>query len=484
MNNYFTKSLSEQIKSAKYSLDRGHISASLSIIHDIVEKVFTEPLLASQVFGSCDLDQLCLHIGRRNFSKMVFKQESFCPFRSSRSRIIYIVSRLQRSGGHSRLIQDFILAQPEKDHLILSTGVAGPSDMDFFSKIYADNDNIRIMVAPREDLHSRLDWLQRMLIDCQPEHVYLFNHHQDSVAVAALVPELGLNGSFVHHGDHHLSLGVHLDHVTHIDLHPMGYHYCRDELGIDNQYLPLTFEDKFTDARESKFKRDDFLITATAASSNKVEIPYYLSYLDIIPRVLKATRGVHIHIGKLTPWALRRMRSQMNKLGVSKERLIYIEWTPSVWNSLREYGVDVYIASFPYGAGLTLIEAMGAGVPVILHQHMYSRVLSSLELAYDSAFNWTKPEELIDYLNALSPESISIESKLSRNHYEKYHRSDILRCYLQDPKSFYLETPPLNLAFKPRLDEWANWVGIQLNFKGIIYRTLYRIFRKLRRLTS
>lgn len=484
MNNYFSKSLSSQIENAKFLLEKGYVSASLSIIHDIVEKVFTEPLLTSQVFGSRELDQLCLHIGRQNFSNMTLKNGGLCPFMSVRPRIIYVVSRLQRSGGHSRLVQDFILAQPEKHHLILSTGVAGPSDTDYLSKLYADNDAVQFMIAPRDDLHSRLDWLQRILIECQPEHVYLLNHHQDSVAVAAVVPELGLKGSFLHHGDHHLSLGVHLEHLTHIDLHPMGYHYCRDELGVDNQYLPLTFEDKSTEKRQSKFKRDGFLITATAARSNKIEIPYYVSYLDIIPRVLKSTRGRHIHIGKLTPWALRHMRSQMRKLGVSKDRLIYIEWTPSIWNSLRDYEVDVYIASFPYGAGLTLIEAMGAGVPVVLHRHMYSRVLSGLELAYDSAFNWTQPEELINYLGALTPESIGIESKLARSHYKKNHHPDILRSYLQDPNSFQLDIPPLNLGFKPRLDEWANWVEIQLNFPRLIYRTFYRVFRKLRRLTS
>jgi hypothetical protein len=264
----------------------------------------------------------------------------------------------------------------------------------------------------------------------------------------------------------------------------MGYHYCRDELGIDNKYLPLTFKDGIVVKRQDKFKNDGYLTTATAARSNKVEIPYYVSYLDTIPRILKATGGKHIHIGKLTPWALRRMRAQMCKLGVSKDRLVYVEWTPSVWNSLRDYGVDVYIASFPYGAGLTLIEAMGAGVPVALHRHLYSRVLSGLELAYAEAFSWTEPEELVNYMAALTPEKIAVEGNLSRKHYEKYHHPNILLNYLREPKSFQLDIPPLNLVFKPRLEEWANWAQMQLNFKNLIYRLFYRTYRKIRRLAS
>ncbi len=53
-----------------------------------------------------------------------------------------------------------------------------------------------------------------------------------------------LDASFYHHGDHHLCLGVYLSHLEHIDPHPMGYHNCRDALGIDNTYIPLTVDDK------------------------------------------------------------------------------------------------------------------------------------------------------------------------------------------------------------------------------------------------
>lgn len=469
---------------AEHAIDQGQFNFALRIIHDFVEQIVTEPLCTSQVFASRDLDQLCLRIGRQNLSSLGVNQIDPWPHRTGRSRIVYVVSRVQRSGGHSRLVQDFIRAQPDKDHLIFSTGVGGPSDEDYLSKVYAHDDSVRFMSAPHTDLQSRLTWLQSMLAGSQPEHVHLVNHHQDSVAVAALVPELGLKGSFLHHGDHHLCLGVHLSHLTHVDLHPMGYHYCHDELGVDNRYLPLTFEDKHFVPAQTEFASGGYLTTATAARSNKIEIPYYVSYLDIIPRVLKVTRGRHIHIGKLTPWALRRMRAQMRKNGVSEDRLIYIEWTPSVWKSLQVHAVDVYIASFPYGAGLTLIEAMGAGVPVIMHQHMQSRVLSGLELAYPEAFCWADPEVLLSHLAALVPERLEFEKRLSRQRYETFHRPEILSAYLYDPDSTQLSIPPLSREFKPRYDEWAAWAESQLSFSRLAYRFAYRTGRRLRSLLS
>lgn len=468
------------IRSAEVALDRGSINTALRLVHDFVERIVTEPICTAQVFSSRNLDELCLRIGRQNLASLTVQQFDPKLNRKNGPVVVYLVSRFQRSGGHSRLVQDFIRAQPDKEHLILSTGVSGSSDEDYISTVFANDVSVRFMSAPYKDLQSRLTWMQSMLAWSQPEHIYLLNHHQDSVAVAALGPELGLKGSFLHHGDHHLCLGVHLDHLTHVDLHPMGYHFCRDVLGVDNRYLPLTFEDKHCVTVKTESANGGCLTTATAARSNKIEIPYYVSYLDTIPRVLKVTGGRHIHIGKLTPWGLRRMRAQMRKNGVPEDRLIYIEWTPSVWKSLQEHEVDVYIASFPYGAGLTLIEALGAGVPVIMHQHMYSRVLSGLELAYPEAFRWADPEDLFAHLASLKPERLKREKRLSRQRYEAFHRPEILQAYLRDPDSIQLTIPPLMSEFRPRYDEWAAWAESQLSFSRLVYRFAYRTFRRLR----
>jgi glycosyltransferase involved in cell wall biosynthesis len=468
------------ISKAETALGRGSINIALCCVHDFVERIITEPICTAQVFASHDLDQLCLRIGRQNLASLTAPQDDFWPGRKNGVTVVYLVSRLQRSGGHSRLVQDFIRAQPEKNHLILSTEIGGPSDKDYFSQLFSKYENVRFMRTPRRDFEARLNWLQSILLTCRPEHVYLFNHHQDSVAVAALVPELGLNGSFIHHGDHHLCLGVHLSHLAHVDLHPMGYHHCRDELGVNNRYLPLTFEDKHCLSVQTDFSQGGPLTTATAARSNKIEIPYYVSYLDTIPAVLKVTGGKHVHIGKLTPWALRRVYSQMRKQGVQKDRFVYLEWTPSVWKALQEHRVDVYIASFPYGAGLTLIEAMGAGVPVIMHQHMYSRVLSGLELVYPEAYCWSAPNELMVYLSALRPESLERERQLARQQYERFHRPEILQNYLSSSIPNEVNLPPLAENFQPRWDEWAAWAEAQLSASHWIYRFAYRTFRSVR----
>ncbi len=476
-----SRSVRFQIESADRALSQGRLDSALRIAHDFVERVITQPLCTSQVLASRDFDALCMRIGKLAFAQLQSSRiKDPWPDRPDRPLVVYLLTKWQRSGGHSRLVLDFIKAQPDKLHLVLATGLSGRSDVGYFQELMDGSGSVRFVCAPRADLAGKLAWVQSVLIGSRAEHVHLLNHHQDSVAVAALVPELGLAGSFWHHGDHHLSLGVHMPHLAHVDLHPMGYHCCRDELGIDNRYLPLTFRDQGLVQWDSEFESRGVLTTATVARSNKIEIPYYVSYLEVIPQILKQTGGRHIHIGKLTPWALRRMRSIMHKLGVPPDRLVYLDWTPSVWRSMQEHKVDVYLASFPYGAGLTLIEVMGAGVPVIMHQHIYSRVLSSLELAYPEAFSWSDPALLMNHLVGLTPERLRAERQLARAHYEKYHSAVALQAFLASPGETEIAVPDLAEGFRPRMDEWAAWVETQVGWSKMLYRWAYRFARSVR----
>jgi len=458
-------------------IDDRQLDQALKQIHHLVERIITEPLCTSHVFGSKTLDELCVRIGRINFSNI--KPETpvntqGVPF------FVYIVTKLQKSGGHTRVIEDFIKTQPVGQHIILSTELDGKSDVEYLSNVLAKQANVVLEQCPKVNYQKRLTWLQKRLVALAPKKTYLFNHHQDSVAVAAIQPEMHLDASFYHHGDHHLCLGVYLSHLKHIDPHPMGYHNCRDVLGIENIYIPLTVEDKDDRPTDWPFMSDGTLTTCTAARSNKIEIPYFVSYLGLIPELLKATGGKHIHIGRLTPWALFKIRRGLKRYGIQSDRFVYIPWVPSVWKSLHDFRVDLYVASFPYGGGLTLIEAMGAGIPVALHRHIFSRVLSGINLAYPTAFSWRSPDELLTYCASLTPETLGALSRLSRGQYEKFHRVENLHAVINATDFDKITPADLSDNFSIESDEWALWVERQLNARRLLARMAYRTFKRFR----
>lgn len=461
------------------AIDKGELNRALRLIHDFVERIITEPLCTGHVNGSKELDALCQKIGDINLPAVTGSLSKAQAPKNSPPVFVYIVTKLQKSGGHSLILERFITARPDARHIILSTELDGKSDASHLFTNLAHTTDIIFEPSPTGHFQQRLSWLQKRLIEISPEHMYLFNGHQDSVAIAAIQPNMAIDASFYHHADHHLCLGLFLPHVAHIDIHPMGYHHCRDALGINNTYLPLTTDDKGMRSTEFLFKRNGSLTTCTAARANKIESPYFISYLAIIPQLLKTTGGKHIHIGRLTPWALFRLRRELKKQGITSEQFTYIPWVPSVWKTLHDMHVDLYITSFPYGGGLTLIEAMGAGVPVAIHRHIYSRVLSGIDLAYPGVFNWQDPCELITHCSTITADALQKHSNLGRQRYETDYHRDIFNAVLTKN----IESPkPRPLAeYQIKFDEWACWMENQATLKKLTLRAAYRLYKRLRR---
>lgn len=459
-------------------IDSGRLDEALRAIHDFVERIVSEPLCTAVVFGSPALDDLCRQIGRRSLQEVKVAAPSFLSATHASPTIVYIVTKLQKSGGHSRVLDDLIRAAPDAAHVVLSTELAGRSDIVSLGSDISADSNVRHENAPRESFASRLTWLQSRLKAHAPRKVYLFNHHQDPIAIAAVAPEMGLETWYYHHADHHLALGVSSPHFKHIDPHPMGFDNCRHRLGIENTYLPLTFEDQGLRLGDRPFRGGGSLTTCTAARSNKLEVPYMINYGDVITSLLEATQGKHIHLGRLSPWMLFKLRRKLRRARVAPDRFVYVPWVGSVWKALIEYQVDLYIASFPYGGGLTLIEAMGSGTPIAVHKHVSSRLLSGIDMAHERAFLWREPESLIDYCRTVAPEALASQSRAGRAHYERYHHRSRLTDALANIEQ--LQPPGCGAEFQIQADEWAIWMEQRVSLRAVVHRKLYRLFKRMR----
>ena len=172
------------------------------------------------------------------------------------------------------------------------------------------------------------------------------------------------------------------------------------------------------------------LLSCTVGGRNKIEPDYPYPYREIIPEFLRRTRGTHLHIGSLSGRTVNAIRRQLCSLGIPPERFEIATRVRDVWAKLVDRGVDVYLCSFPYGGARAGIEAMGAGIPIIAHVHCRSDFLGAADATYPGSFRWRTPAELWDIVAELSPDVLARHARLSRTHYETFHREDILSEFL------------------------------------------------------
>src|SRR3569832_1199301 len=221
----------EPIEEISQDIARGAYAEALAMIEDVVDGVFCEPLNTAKIFGSPELDRFCQLIGeatlRRVNGRKVKKRSSGESEVSDTHTVVYLVSKLQSSGGHTAALSDVIRLSPPSRTIVIVTGTCGRTDRPAAQKKFDALPNVSLEYVPPGDHLSKLEWLQDRLAELSPSTVWLFNHHQDSVAVAAVQPGQSYRVRFYHHGDHHLCLGVHLGYGEHFDPHPMGLHICR-----------------------------------------------------------------------------------------------------------------------------------------------------------------------------------------------------------------------------------------------------------------
>lgn len=445
----------------------GRMSEALCLVRSVVERITSEPLCAGRVMGARLLDDCCQKIGAVTLAGL--KQ----PLRPANGGLrVYLVTKLQKSGGHTRVLQDLIRAAPAHvRHVVLSTEWLGGSDREAVCQ-FGRPVNVTFEWCGGGAPQERLQWLQERLRALAPEKVWMFNHHQDSLVVSAVQPGQGYKLIFYHHGDFHLSLGLYIPYAQHIDLHPMGFHYCRDRLGIaGNLYLPLVANDEGC-RHESEFLKTGALVTCTAAHATKVEVPYVVPYTEMVARILAATGGTHVHIGRLTRIGLWRIRRNLKRLGIDRARFRHIPYVPNLSKAMQEIGVDVYVASFPYGGARTLVEVMSAAIPVVVHDHYARRLLGGMDIAYPEAMAWRSPDELLKGLKRFSRDELIRQSRAARKHYLAYH--DLSQLHDFD-ETVHAKIPTMSLRVHVH-DELQDGMTIvsQLSVWGVLWRTVYR----------
>jgi len=388
-----------------------------------VLEVISRQSSIGRVFSSRQLDLATVEIGAR------LTEDIQSPHKRN-DHIVYLLSQVGQFGGHGRVLADLIAAERASRKTLLLSHVlpSMSSEYDIFLRA-----GISVEVAPDGDLAQKALWVSQRLAHIAPRKSYMMLHQFDSALVAAAQPKFTGSLVFVHNCDHSLSLGVHIPHAKHADFHRKGWLRCSSErLENSGFVIPLTATD--IGPRNKQFMQRNRIKTCTSGGFEKFTNhhyieprPYLYQYPEMVGVVLQATGGPHLHVGPLPDEMLQEIRRRIDLLGLPPDLFVHIPNAPSIWELLVRENVDLYLGSIPYGGGRATVEAMGAGVPLLIHSNYRSEFLSVEFEIYREAMVWRTFDELRAHLGGLTSQKLSRQSAASRAYYQKHHAAKRLR---------------------------------------------------------
>jgi hypothetical protein len=325
------------------SISQSLYGDAMARIKTFVEQVINDQESIAVVFASRELDALC-----RTLADAYHADRRHAPEREGRGTVILA----------SELVKAYLaLGLFESPVRVALTDLFNRADHTAIDE-WVSLLGCEVFVATETELDGKLDALTARLGEWNPSTILTLGHNQDVVCIVAAHAPGARNRYYIHHGDHHLSLGVTCEAFQHVDLHNMSYELCKNEIGVAQQlYWPLSVVRP--SEIKTRFLDRGVLTTCSCGRMSKFESgSYALSYERAVACILKASRGYHVHIGDLSDAFLQKIHEELDAENVGRDRFVHIEWVASLSRALIENAVDVYISSFPLGGGKALIEVI------------------------------------------------------------------------------------------------------------------------------
>ena len=243
--------------------------------------------------------------------------------------------------------------------------------------------------------------------------VFMLTHHHDVVGNVACAG-LDCPVYFIHHSDHRLSLGSSNSRFRHIDMVVNMHEFCKEHSKATCIYWPQAIDDY--GVKNFPYPIRDFS-TATSGAANKFLWEGDLAFPNVIANILKKLSGSHYHIGALSDQQISSILAALESYGISRERFIYINNVPSLWNSLKELPVSLFVGSFPMHGLRTSIEVQGAGIPILPFKQLKGSILDDTCMYPPDIGCWSSIHELSALIDKVTSQH-QLFSSAARNHYQ------------------------------------------------------------------
>lgn len=336
-----------------------------------------------------------------------------------------LVTEVYKTGGHRTILNS--ICNEIKSHVIFTDLFNGISDGKVKLEGMVTPSALSSITLNSGALIEKVRSTVNLLNSLSPKRVWLFNHHQDVVAIlAALIFDGGRRSVFVHHCDHDPGLGATIKFPVHLDFTDELLENCAS-IGLNSSRLALYAQR----ARHRAPAPVSSLTVATAGSITKfIGTLRGIKYRDVVIRILQHPRvNAFHHIGEVEETFASELRATVATHGIDPGRLLFAGQVNNVSDYVLSVGAHVYLSSFPIGAGATSAEIQSAGVPIIYFEPCKQEMpLCAVTSTYASpTLAWAQLDNLDIILDRLSSEWPSYSEAAIKKYTESFCRDVFLK---------------------------------------------------------
>lgn len=388
-------------------------------------------------YADGSIENIALEIGRNldqfNLQKMS-SQASFDPSinNSLGKQILHVATTIYATGGHTRLIENWIKNHPGVKHSLLLTE-QGDTEVPVFIKEVIQNTGGNLIQLPRQAFLIERSKMLREVARSEASFVILHHHPDDVIPIVALASERCPPVAVMNHADHLFWLGTSIADLV-INVRSFAAALSgRRRFARRNLLLPIPLsppDPRLTrdDARRQLGIKDEDIMLLSVGSAYKYKPSGTHNFFKTIGKVLDANPSACIYLigpelDDCSQYLGETGHDRMHFLGLQENTYIY------------KLAADLYVEGFPIASFTALLEAAAMGVcPVLMYAPIPELRVSEHVGVRDIIDNVETEEEYVHRASRLiqDPDERLRVGKLIKDQVIAYHTGDKWREFLSN----------------------------------------------------
>lgn len=393
------------------------LAEAVNLIHMLARQATDSGKFKGEILRLPELDAALIQIAE-------LMRPQFPPAAAAGSAHACLVTEVYRTGGHRAILNSVCEEIPS--HVIFT---------DVFDLVMTGKVSLQGLITPKalssttlnvDTLIEKVRGTVNLLNALSPKRIWLFNHHSDVVAIlAAIIFDCGRRSVFVHHGDHDPALGATIGFPAHFDMTDELLENCAS-IGLSPSRLAL--HTRPAGHRAPAVESD--LVVATAGSINKfIGSMRGMQYPEVVRTILQHPRVSDFHhVGEVPEPYVAEFKAFLASSGIDPERMKFAGQVPRVSDHLLSVGANVYLSSFPLGAGTTTAEVQSAGIPVVhFDPSQDEKPLCAIASVYASPeLMWSQLQAIHPILDRVAEHWDSFSDCAHRKYAESFSREALI----------------------------------------------------------